>query len=84
MVSGRHLIYIFKPAQVREGITQGDPIGVSLPPENLPRVQWGSEIRTFEWSKRGWFSNSLDFKWDLKSGQMAAILYKTRTKMYGL
>ena len=22
----------------------------------------------FEWSKRGWFANGLDFKWDLKSG----------------
>ena len=34
-------------------------------------VQWGSEIRSsldFEWSKRGWFSNSLNFEWDLKSG----------------
>ena len=31
----------------------------------------GSEIRTildFEWSKRGWVANSLDFEWDLKSG----------------
>ena len=29
-------------------------------------VQWGSEIHTspdFEWSKRVWFANSLDFKW---------------------
>ena len=34
-------------------------------------VQWGSEFRTsldFEWSKRGWVANSLEFEWDLKSG----------------
>ena len=33
--------------------------------------QWGSEIQTsmdFEWSKRGWVANGLDFEWDLKSG----------------
>ena len=33
-------------------------------------IQWGSEIWTcpdFEWLKRGWFANVLDFKWDLKS-----------------
>ena len=35
------------------------------------QVQWGSEIRPsldFEWSKRGWVANGLDFEWDLKSG----------------
>ena len=34
-------------------------------------IQWGSEIwksLDFQWSKRGWISNGLDFKWDLKSG----------------
>ena len=34
-------------------------------------VEWGSEIQTslnFEWSKIGWFANSWDFEWDLKSG----------------
>ena len=34
-------------------------------------LQWGSEIWTsldFEWSKRGWVANGLDFEWDLKSG----------------
>ena len=34
-------------------------------------VQWGSEIQKsldFQWSKRGWVLNGLDFKWDLKSG----------------
>ena len=34
-------------------------------------VQWGSEIRTskyFEWLKKGWVANGLDFVWDLKSG----------------
>ena len=33
------------------------------------RFQWGSGIWTsldFEWSKRGWVRNDLDFKWDLK------------------
>ena len=32
------------------------------------QVKWGYEIWTslaFEWSKRGWFSNGLDFEWDL-------------------
>ena len=35
------------------------------------QLQWGSEIRPsldFEWSKTGWVTNGLDFKWDLKSG----------------
>ena len=34
-------------------------------------LQWGSEIQTsldFEWSKRGWVANGLDFKWVLKYG----------------
>ena len=34
-------------------------------------LQWGSEIQTsleFEWSKREWVANGLDFEWDLKSG----------------
>ena len=42
-------------------------------------VQWGSEIQPrlyFEWLKRGWVANGLDFKWHLKSGQMAAISSK--------
>ena len=33
-------------------------------------IQWGSKIQTsldFEWSKRGWVANVLDFEWDLKS-----------------
>ena len=33
-------------------------------------LQCGSAIWTsldFEWSKRGWFSDGLDFEWDLKS-----------------
>ena len=32
-------------------------------------LQWGSEIQPildFEWSKRGWVANGLDFKWHLK------------------
>ena len=44
------------------------------------QIQWGSEIRTrldFEWSKRGWVANGRDFEWDLKSGQMGAIFFKT-------
>ena len=42
-------------------------------------LQWGSEFWTspdFEGSKGGWFANGLDFEWDLKSGQMVAILSK--------
>ena len=34
------------------------------------QIQWWSEIRIsldFKWSKRGWFANILDLKWDLKS-----------------
>ena len=34
-------------------------------------LQWGSKIWSsldFEWSKRGWITNGLDFEWDLKSG----------------
>ena len=34
-------------------------------------------ILNFECSKRGWFANGPDFEWDLKSGQIAAILSKT-------
>ena len=37
----------------------------------MVEVQWGSEIGTslgFEWSKRGWVANGLDFEWDLKYG----------------
>ena len=33
-------------------------------------LQWGSEIQTsldFEWSKRGWVENGLDFELDLKN-----------------
>ena len=33
-------------------------------------AKWGSEIRPsldFEWSKRGWVANGLDFEWHLKS-----------------
>ena len=35
------------------------------------QIQWGSEIQTsldFEWSKRGWVANGLDFEWVLKYG----------------
>ena len=52
-------------------------------------IKWGSKIQTsldFEWSKRGWVANGLDFEWDLKSGQMAAILskpFEIRTKISG-
>ena len=45
-------------------------------------LQWGSEIQPsldFKWSKRGWVANGLNFKWDLKSRQMAAILSKTNS-----
>ena len=42
--------------------------GVAKVRENLrcSQVQWGSEIQTsldFEWSKRGWVANGLDFVW---------------------
>ena len=40
--------------------------------DNLIKYQFGgSDIQTsldFEWSKRGWVANGLDFVWDLKSG----------------
>ena len=34
--------------------------------------QWELKFRRldFEWSKRGWVANSLDFEWDLKSGSL--------------
>ena len=35
------------------------------------------QVWIFEWLKRGWVANSQDFKWDVKSGQMVAILSKT-------
>ena len=34
-------------------------------------LQWGSDLQTsqnFEWSKRSWVANGLDFEWDRKSG----------------
>ena len=37
------------------------------------RIQLGSEVQKcpdFEWSKRGWVENGLDFEWDLKSGSL--------------
>ena len=48
----------------------------------LPEIQWGSEIQTsldFEWSKRGWLAISVDFKWDLKSGNLEAQPSELRT-----
>ena len=35
------------------------------------KIQWGSDVcisLDFEWSKRGWIANCLNFKWDLKTG----------------
>ena len=42
-----------------------------LSKKHCSKAQQGYEIRTIlnlEWSKAGWFANSLDFKWDLKFG----------------
>ena len=53
-----HLCMIYEPAQRK--------IATSM----MQLVQWGSKIRTsldFEWSKRGWVLNGLDFEWGLKS-----------------
>ena len=36
----------------------------------ISKLHWGSEIWTsldFEWSKKGWVVNGLDFNWDLKA-----------------
>ena len=49
------------------------------------QIQWGSEIWTslgFEWSKRAWVANGLDFKWNQKFGSPTPFEIQTNGRHF--